>query len=284
MREPRTAAIVLAGGRSRRMGTPKATLEWHGSTLVRRAVGLVARAVGGGGRGGPVVVVRANGQELPPLPPEVELAEDDEDDRGPLQGIAAGLRQLGDRADVVYVTGVDTPLLHPAFVAHVLRSLRTQDDVALPRAHGFDHHLAAAYRTAALAQALAEQIQRGQFKASALVSRLRARALDEDTLLADPALAALDPHLDSLENLNTPAEYDAARARLAPRIAVSIAPGAPPRTLHAATLAAAADAAGIMLGTGILATLEGGRGPITDPHEPLAIGDHLTFDARATTS
>jgi molybdopterin-guanine dinucleotide biosynthesis protein A len=57
------AAIVLAGGRSRRMGRPKALLDWHGSTLVHRAAGLVAREVDG-----PVVVVRAAGQPLPALP------------------------------------------------------------------------------------------------------------------------------------------------------------------------------------------------------------------------
>ena len=42
------------------MGTPKAALEWHGSTLLRRTVGILARATGG-----PVVVVRASGQDLP---------------------------------------------------------------------------------------------------------------------------------------------------------------------------------------------------------------------------
>ena len=57
------AGIVLAGGRSRRMGTPKAWLDWHGTTLLRRACGIVAR-----GTSGPVIVVRAPGQELPELP------------------------------------------------------------------------------------------------------------------------------------------------------------------------------------------------------------------------
>ena len=57
------AGIVLAGGRSSRMGTPKADLEWHGSTLLRRVTGIVAR-----GAGGPIVVVRAPGQQLPALP------------------------------------------------------------------------------------------------------------------------------------------------------------------------------------------------------------------------
>ncbi|HEV2753369.1 MAG TPA: NTP transferase domain-containing protein, partial [Solirubrobacteraceae bacterium] len=67
----RIAGIVLAGGRSTRMGAAKAALEWHGSTLLRRVAGLVARGVDG-----PVVVVRAPGQALPALPATIELADD----------------------------------------------------------------------------------------------------------------------------------------------------------------------------------------------------------------
>src|SRR6185312_14133492 len=80
------AGIVLAGGRSSRMGTPKAALEWHGSTLLRRVVGIVARATNG-----PVVVVRAIGQDLPGLPEGTLVADDPREGKGPVQGIAAGL-------------------------------------------------------------------------------------------------------------------------------------------------------------------------------------------------
>ena len=65
------AGIVLAGGRSSRMGSPKAALEWHGSTLLRRVCGIVGRAVYG-----PIVVVRAPGQALPALPDSIEVVED----------------------------------------------------------------------------------------------------------------------------------------------------------------------------------------------------------------
>src|SRR5262245_66621206 len=101
------AGIVLAGGRSSRMGTPKAALEWHGSTLLRRVTGIVARGVDG-----PVVVVRAPGQELPPLPERVTVVEDAREGRGPLMGIAAGLAAL--EADAAFVSSTDVPLLHPA--------------------------------------------------------------------------------------------------------------------------------------------------------------------------
>jgi molybdenum cofactor guanylyltransferase len=265
-----TAGIVLAGGRSRRMGTSKAGLEWHGSTLLRRAVGLVGRAVDG-----PVVVVRAPGQELAPLPPGAELAEDAREGRGPLQGIAAGLGRIDGRATVVYVTGVDAPLLHPALVRHVLRSLRPDDDVALPRAHGFAQPLAAAYRTAILPR-LQALIAEERLDTGSLLHHLRVRELDEAALLADADVAALDSALDSLLNLNERGEYESARARPAPSITVRVPAHPRPRSVRAATLGGAAAAAGVTLGADVVASLDG-HGIVDDPHEPLVAGDVVTF-------
>src|SRR3954451_11022750 len=132
------AGVVLAGGRSVRMGRPKATLEWHGSTLVRRLASLRARAFDG-----PVVVVRAPGQALPELP--FEVVEDARRGQGPLQGIAAGLAALRGRAEVAFVTAVDAPDLDPAFVRRVVGAI-ADGDAAVPLAGGVPQPLAAAYR------------------------------------------------------------------------------------------------------------------------------------------
>src|SRR3974390_555688 len=137
------AGVVLAGGRSSRMGTPKAALEWHGSTLLRRTVGIVARATGG-----PVVVVRAAGQELPGLPPGTTVVEDPREGKGPVQGIAAGLAALAGQAETAFVSSTDMPFLHPAFVRRVLRAAREGADVGLPVARGHPQPLAAAHRPA----------------------------------------------------------------------------------------------------------------------------------------
>jgi molybdopterin-guanine dinucleotide biosynthesis protein A len=261
-----TAAVVLAGGRSSRMGTPKAALDWHGSTLVRRAAAVVARAVDG-----PVVVVRAPGQELPALPASVEIAVDAREARGPLEGLAAGLATIGDRAQVVYVSGVDAPLLHPAFVRRVLALLGPDADVALPRAHGFAQPLAAAYRTT-VAAPLRTLLREGeQLGSGALLRRCRVAELDEAMLLADPDVAALDPALDSLLNLNDPRDYEAARTRPPPAVSVGRGDGSAPLAIRAATLAAASSAAGVQLGDGVLATVNGR--PADDPQEPLVAGD-----------
>ena len=259
------AAIVLAGGRSSRMGTPKAALEWHGSTLLRRAVGIVGRAVGG-----PVVVVRAPGQDLPALPEAAEIVEDAREGQGPLMGIAGGLAALDGRATSAFVAGTDAPLLHPAFVRHVVRALDDSHDIALPEARGHRHPLAAAYRTA-LAPVVAELVAADRLRPGFLFERCRVRELDEAALLADPEVAACDPQLDSLLNLNEPADYEAARARPAPEVEVD-----GHGTVRGATLAGAAGAAGIDLGAYATVVIDGVH-VAADPQLPLAAGDRLGF-------
>jgi molybdopterin-guanine dinucleotide biosynthesis protein A len=268
-----TAAIVLAGGRSTRMGTPKAELEWHGSTLLRRAACIAQRAVDG-----PVVVVRAPGQKLAQLPPGIEIAQDAHSNRGPLEGLAAGLRAIADRADAVYLTGVDAPFLHPAFVRRVLALLGPDDDVALPHAHGFAQPLAAAYRAATVGAPLRALLQAGeQLGTRALMQRCRVRQLGEAALLADPAVAAFDPALDSVLNINDQDELDAARARPAPRVTIDLDDGEPPLAIRAATLGEAAAVAGIGLAGNILATIGGERAD--DPQQPLVTGDVVVLSA-----
>jgi len=274
------AGIVLAGGRSSRMGTPKATLEWHGSTLLRRVTGIVARATGG-----PVVVVRAPGQELPAMPNGVEVTEDAREGRGPLQGLAAGLAALDGREEVAFVSSTDAPLLHPAFVRRVVAALDGEHDVALPRAGGFPHPLAAAYRTALLPD-VEKLLAADRMRPAFLFETCRVRRLDEALLLDDPAVAAFDPELDSVLNLNEPEDYEAARERPAPEVAVRCygalrsrhGAGRSPVLVRAATLAAAAAAVDLELDEHVVAALNGDQ--ITrDPDEPLATGDSVAFVA-----
>jgi molybdenum cofactor guanylyltransferase len=274
----RAAGIVLAGGRSSRMGSPKAALEWHGSTLLRRIYGVVARAVDG-----PVVVVRAPGQELPALPDGAEVVEDAREGRGPLQGIAAGLHAVRDAAEVAYLSSTDVPLLHPRFVATVLHALDDDTDVVLPEVGGHRHPLAAAYRTT-LAGRVDELVAQDRMRPAFLFEAVRVKRLDATALLTDPALAALDPALDSVLNLNERDDYEAARARPAPEITVRrfgalrrLGDGLPdPAVIRAATLGEAAAAAGLALDEHVVAALNGDQ--ITrDPEAPLATGDAVSF-------
>jgi molybdopterin-guanine dinucleotide biosynthesis protein A len=277
-RMPQAAAIVLAGGRSSRMGSPKAALEWHGSTLLRRVTGLLARSVDG-----PVVVVRAPGQELPHLDRAIEVVADAREGRGPLQGLAGGLAAIGDRAAVAYVSSTDVPLLHPAFIRRVLGAFGDETDVVLPEIRGYRQPLAAAYRLGLLA-IVEELLAADRLKPAFLFERCRVLRLTDESMLRDGALARLDPRLDSVSNLNEAADYERAHALPAPEIRVerfgTLAPRAGPRreTVHAWTLGQVAAAIGLTLDEHVVAALNGDQ--ITrDPQLPLAAGDAVAFMA-----
>jgi molybdopterin-guanine dinucleotide biosynthesis protein A len=264
-----SAGIVLAGGRSARMGTPKAALEWHGSTLLRRTVGILARATGG-----PVVVVRSAGQPLPALPRQTGVVDDPQPGLGPLQGIAAGLAAVAASTPVAFVSSTDLPFLHPAFVALVLAAVTGGVDAAVPLAHGHPQLLAAGYRTA-LAPAAQRLVGTQRLRLSLLLEGRMVAWLDEAALRGDPVLAALDPDLDSVVNVNGPGEYRRARARPAPEVTVRLG-GSSPQLVRAATMAAAAAGAGLAPATAAAAVLNGEQ-VADDGETPLATGDSVVF-------
>lgn len=258
------------------MGTSKALLEWHGSTLVRRVGGIVARAVDG-----PVVCVRAPSQALPRLPPRFEVVDEQESGRGPLGGLAAGLSALAGRGEIAYVSSTDVPMLHPAFIRRVVGEVDDDLDACVPYVRGFRQPLAAAYRVD-LASRVEALLDADRLRPSFLLEQCRWSQLDEHELLADPEVARYDPGLDSVTNLNEPSDYEAARARPAPEVVVErfgvLRPaGAPQSTrVRAATLGEAAEASGAPLAGDVVAAFNGDQ-ISRDPEEPLVEGDVIAL-------
>ena len=198
----RAGAVVLAGGRSSRMGQPKALLDWHGSSAVEHVVGVVREGV----EGGPVCVVRAPWQELPPL--AAIVVDDAIAYEGPLAALQAGIVALGGHVEVVFACGVDTPLLAPAFVRAVLGALRDGDDAVVPVIAGRAQPLLAAYRIT-LVPVIQALLDRGASGLRDIPAVCVVRELSEQELLEDAGLAVADPHLRSAANANTPEEWAA---------------------------------------------------------------------------
>jgi molybdopterin-guanine dinucleotide biosynthesis protein A len=195
-----TGAIILCGGKSSRMGRDKATLPFGPELMLARVVRLVGEVV----EPANIVVVAAPEQVLPPLPATVAIARDLYRERGPLEGLAAGLRQFAGRVDAAYATACDVPLLAPAFVAKMFELLGDHD-IAVPRDGEHHHPLAAVYRTTVL-----PHVER-------LLSadRLRPRFLFDEVNTREvnvEQLRAVDPQLSTLQNLNYEADYQAALA------------------------------------------------------------------------
>jgi molybdopterin-guanine dinucleotide biosynthesis protein A len=191
-----TGGIVLCGGQSKRMGRPKAWLPFAGEIMLPRVVRLLGEAVR------PVVVVAAPGQDVPPLPPEVTVVRDEERGRGPLQGLAAGLQALRGQVDAAYLSSCDVPFLWPAFVRRLIDLLGDQA-ICVPRVGDYHHPLAAVYRVEvaeAVARLLAEDRLRPFFLFEAVPTRVVEAA----------ELSDVDPTFQTLRNLNTPEDYEAA--------------------------------------------------------------------------
>src|SRR5438045_2156988 len=136
--------LVLAGGQSTRMGRPKATLPFGPELMLQRVVRLLSSVLR------PIVVVRAPDQELPLLPADVLIACDERPQRGPLEGLYAGLTAIAPHADAAYATSCDVPLLVPGFVQAMIDRLGDAD-IAVPVEDNFAHPLAGVYRTTVLA-------------------------------------------------------------------------------------------------------------------------------------
>ena len=202
----RIGGIILCGGRSSRMGQPKAWLPFGDEVMLQRIVRVVHKVVD------PVVVVAAPGQVVPELPSEVRIVRDEIEGKGPLGGLAAGLAALEGRGDAAYLSSCDVPFLKPEFITRVLSFLSPAPrllapDIAVPRTGEFHHPLAAAYRVSVLPhvrELLAAERLRPVFLFDAVPTRI----------IEPHELADVDPDFRSLQNLNTPEEYAAALQEL----------------------------------------------------------------------
>jgi molybdopterin-guanine dinucleotide biosynthesis protein A len=192
--------LVLCGGKSTRMGLPKATLPFGDELMLQRVVRVLSTVVS------PLAVVAAPEQELPPLPEGVIEARDEREGRGPLQGLLAGLTALAPHCDAAFATSCDVPLLVPAVVELMISRLG-RHDVAVPVEGAFHHPLAAVYRVSVV-PIVAELLAADQLRPVFLFDRVKTCRVPVTDL------AGADPSLATLQNLNRPEDYLAALAAL----------------------------------------------------------------------
>jgi molybdenum cofactor guanylyltransferase len=188
--------IVLCGGQSKRMGRPKAWLPFGGEVLLQRVVRILGDVVG------PLVVVAAPDQAVPPLPPGINIVRDEERGRGPLEGLAAGLRALRGQVDAAYLSSCDVSFLQAGLVRRLIDLLGTHS-ICVPRVGEYHHPLAAVYRTE-VADAVQRLLASNRLRPVFLFEEVSTRVVEAHELVN------VDPTFQSLRNLNTPEEYEAA--------------------------------------------------------------------------
>src|SRR5437899_163676 len=187
------ALVVLAGGRSSRMGRPKAWLPFHGQPMLARVLDRLS----------PLfeerVVVRAPEQDLPDV--EARLVEDEEPGMGPVAGLAVGLGAVA--RPLAFVVSCDAPFVDPKVVAHLVDRCRPPFAVVVPLWEGRPQPLHAIYR-ADNAPILRRLLAAGRRRPVDLFVEVPALEVTE------AEIRALDPDGLTFMNTNTPEEYERA--------------------------------------------------------------------------
>jgi molybdopterin-guanine dinucleotide biosynthesis protein A len=185
-RRDKVSGIVLAGGRSSRMGQPKALLPFAGTPLIVHIVQALQRLFD------QVIVVAAPGQALPEMP--VKVVHDDVPYQGPVGGICYGLRAA--QGEVAFITSCDSAFLNRDLITHLISQIPDYD-VVVPRWQDRFQPLHAVYRRSVL-PLLEEQLARGELRPVFLFDRVRTRTIGEEEI------RRFDPDGESFFNMNTP--------------------------------------------------------------------------------
>ncbi len=184
-------AFILAGGKSKRMGTDKAFVTLNGRTLLEQMVDL-ARSVCADVR-----IVRERGK----VSAFATVVEDVFRGCGPLGGIHAALRSSN--TDLNLILAVDVPFLSAEFLEFMITKSRCGAMVTVARTSGGWQPLCAVYRREFAD--LAEMCLRARiYRIDGLFFPATTLVIDEEEL----RVAGFTPEL--FRNLNTPQDLASA--------------------------------------------------------------------------
>jgi len=189
------ACIVVAGGQSRRMGRPKASLPFGDVSLLERVVTRVAPLVR------EVVIVAAAEQALPPL--VARVIRDRVPGEGPLPAVALGLASV--TTPWAFALACDTPFVRGA-VLRALAAASAGASAVIPRWDNRLQPLVALYHRS-LAGPLARLAVGGERRLHVVATRPDVRVLPAEQL------AMHDPEGSSFRSLDTPEQYEDAVRR-----------------------------------------------------------------------
>lgn len=188
-------AIILAGGKSSRMGRDKSAVDFNGEPFLLRSVRQIKELFG--------EVVIVTNQEIPFEVPDAIVTHDETPYQGPLGGIAAGLKASSH--DVNFVMAVDMPFASPQVVDYLAALAEGADAVVPMTAHGTEP-LFAFYNKRCLPMIDAVLAQ-GERKILAML------ALVDVKVVGYRELSGLEGAEATFVNVNTERELEEAQAR-----------------------------------------------------------------------
>lgn len=207
----KASAVILTGGKSSRMGSPKALLLFDGEPLVVHVARTLRSLFGD------IVVVGGPGEEFvellrllssqpnklkQPNEPKVTLIRDEVSHQGPVGGIYYGLSVAA--GEFCFVTSCDVPFLSARLISYLVSQI-SDYDVVVPYWQERFQPLCAVYRKS-VTPLLKEQLDRGELRPIFLYEKVRTRKVTE------AEIRRFDPEGSSFFNMNSPEDYRAALA------------------------------------------------------------------------
>jgi molybdopterin-guanine dinucleotide biosynthesis protein A len=160
--------IVLAGGRSSRIGEDKSFLQYKGRSLVEWAIQVLSDL------SVPIALVRNADQDFSSL--DVSCWPDERPELGPLGGLYTGLRRS--RARKLFVLPCDLPLMEPGLFPALDALLEVHQAVAPLDSSGRLHPLCGVYLRSCLSS-VREMLDEGELRTQQLFQggRLQSRTI-----------------------------------------------------------------------------------------------------------
>ncbi|WP_160724479.1 molybdenum cofactor guanylyltransferase [Bacillus sp. USDA818B3_A] len=192
----KAAAIILAGGKSSRMGTNKALLKINEKPNIERTIDKLKLLFDD------IILVTNDSEQYESL--GVRIVPDQYPGMGPLAGVHAGL--TASEYDVNFVVACDMPFVSGE-LAEVLISNALHYDAVVPVINGKQHPLFAMFQKQTAAK-VEQSIQAGQLRMKQLLDELNVLYLTERELGAYTPI-----ELEKVfYNMNYPEEYEEAKS------------------------------------------------------------------------
>jgi len=189
-------SIILAGGKSSRLGRSKFLETIGGKSLIQWVIDRIAIL------STEIIIATAHGEAIPCFSSvKVKMIADIYPGKGPLVGIYSGL--IASSSSRAIVVGCDTPFLSVGLLEYMTQICSTFD-VVVPRIKDKLEPLCSVYSKSCLApmQGLLEQ---NELRISELFSMVKVRYIEEDEI------NSFDPEHLSFFNINSQADLERAK-------------------------------------------------------------------------
>ena len=190
------SAVILAGGKSVRMGRNKALLDFEGETLIGRVYRILKQAFD-------EILISANEPEMYDFL-GAPVVQDVYTSGGSLAGIHAGL--LNSRAKHCFFLACDMPFVNVELVRYLYR-LTGDYDLVIPISRSGPEPLHSFYSRRCISY-IEQQLEDGNLRIIDFFHRIRMREVSFEEM------REYDPQELSYFNINTQEKYDLAKTRL----------------------------------------------------------------------